>query len=179
MSALVVNLFGGPGSGKSTTAAEVFVDLKKRGINAELASEYAKDLVWEKRWTAMDYQPYIFAKQAWRIERLMESVDVIVTDSPVLLSIVYGGRGATSAFAAFCVETFKGWRTANFFIDRGELAYAPQGRRQNEESANAVDKKIRDVLNSYRIPYRHVPVATAAREISNSVAYKCEDGTIL
>ncbi len=44
---LVVNLLGGPGSGKSTTAADVFARLKWQDINCELVTEFAKDLVWE------------------------------------------------------------------------------------------------------------------------------------
>lgn len=43
MPTLVVNLFGGPGSGKSTGAAYVFARLKMLGYNAELVTEFAKD----------------------------------------------------------------------------------------------------------------------------------------
>jgi len=35
---LVVNLYGGPGTGKSTTAAATFAELKMAGINCELVS---------------------------------------------------------------------------------------------------------------------------------------------
>lgn len=44
---LVINLFGAPGAGKSTGAAIVFAELKKRGVNAELVTEFAKDKTWE------------------------------------------------------------------------------------------------------------------------------------
>lgn len=47
MSALIVNLFGVPGAGKSTGAAYIFSRLKMLGINAELVTEFAKDKVWE------------------------------------------------------------------------------------------------------------------------------------
>ena len=40
---LVINLFGGPGCGKSTTMARLFADLKARGYNVEMVSEFAKD----------------------------------------------------------------------------------------------------------------------------------------
>ena len=46
---IVVNLFAGPGSGKSTTCAGVFAKLKLAGVNCEMALEYAKDKVWEER----------------------------------------------------------------------------------------------------------------------------------
>lgn len=45
---IAVNLFGGPGSGKSTQALGVTYKLKVNGINCEYASEHAKDLVWRE-----------------------------------------------------------------------------------------------------------------------------------
>ena len=44
---LVVNLFAGPGAGKSTGAAYIFSMLKMAGIDTEYVNEYAKDKVWE------------------------------------------------------------------------------------------------------------------------------------
>lgn len=43
---LVINLFGAPGSGKSSGAAYIFSQLKKLGIDCELVTEYAKDKCW-------------------------------------------------------------------------------------------------------------------------------------
>ena len=42
MSALIVNLFGVPGAGKSTGAAYIFSRLKMLGVNAELVTEFPK-----------------------------------------------------------------------------------------------------------------------------------------
>ena len=44
---LIVNLYGGPGSGKSTGAAYIFSMLKMVGVDAEYVTEFAKDKVWE------------------------------------------------------------------------------------------------------------------------------------
>ena len=68
--ALIVNIFGGPGVGKSTTAAAVFALLKLHNIEAELVTEFPKDLVWEKRAYTFENQNYIFGKQQhrqWRV----------------------------------------------------------------------------------------------------------------
>lgn len=45
---IIVNLCGSPGVGKSTGAAYIFSQLKMRGINCELVTEFAKDKVWEE-----------------------------------------------------------------------------------------------------------------------------------
>ena len=59
----IINLIGAPGSGKSTTAAGIFYNLKMKGIKCELLTEYAKDRVWEENFMALNDQLYIFAKQ--------------------------------------------------------------------------------------------------------------------
>jgi len=59
---LIVNLFGGPSSGKTTMAAGLFCLLKMHGIDCELVTEFAKDLVWEERFKTLKNQQYIFGK---------------------------------------------------------------------------------------------------------------------
>lgn len=89
MKSLVVNLIGAPGSGKSTSAAYIFSKLKMLGYNAELITEFAKDKVYEKNFSAINNQVYVFAKQYYKMDRCKEQVDVIVTDSPIILSTIY------------------------------------------------------------------------------------------
>jgi hypothetical protein len=95
---IVVNLFGGPGCGKSTGAAYVFSRLKEAGVNVELVTEFAKDLTWDKS-DALNDQLYMFANQFHRLYRCKRSgVDIVVTDSPLLLSNLY--RDKQSPFFA-------------------------------------------------------------------------------
>ncbi len=47
MSTIVINLFGEPGAGKSTAAMDITARLKRKGINAEYVSGFAKDKVYE------------------------------------------------------------------------------------------------------------------------------------
>jgi len=60
---LIVNMFGGPGCGKSSMATSVFSHLKWKGWNCEYVSEVAKDLVWEDSLQTLGDQFYVSAKQ--------------------------------------------------------------------------------------------------------------------
>ena len=77
---IIVNLCGAPGAGKSTGAAYIFSQLKMKGVNAELITEFAKDKTWENNTTALSNQLYVLGKQYYRIDRCKDQVEVIVTD---------------------------------------------------------------------------------------------------
>jgi hypothetical protein len=159
---LVVNLFAGPGVGKSTAAAGVFYHLKQMGHNIEMAPEFAKDLTWEKRSKTILFQPYVAAKQIWRITRLLGQVEAIITDSPILLSAVYKGEGYTDAFESYLHDTFQRWDTENFFLTRNPLrTYNTKGRRQTEEEARKVDMQIAMMLDRFSVPGEHLTMSEA------------------
>lgn len=73
----IINLFGGPGVGKSTLAATTFAHMKQEGYSVELVTEYAKQLTWEGRTNALSNQIYVFAKQLHNIFRLKGQVDYL------------------------------------------------------------------------------------------------------
>lgn len=85
----VVDLYGGPGCGKSTLAAELFAVLKKQYVQVELVREFVKSWAWRGEKVGRWDQPYLFAKQLRAESTLYGRVDVIVTDSPLGLSAVY------------------------------------------------------------------------------------------
>jgi ATP:corrinoid adenosyltransferase len=62
----VINIFAGPGAGKSTTAAGLFYHMKKLNMSVELVTEYAKSRVWEQHSSVMRDQVYLTAKQKTR-----------------------------------------------------------------------------------------------------------------
>ena len=141
---LVVNLFAGPGAGKSTMAAGIFFELKSRSINCELAAEYAKDLCWEERTRTFDDQIYIFGKQYHRIFRLLGQVSVVITDSPLLLTPVYDAEKRSTLKKLVLEEHNKMW-TYNVFLKR-KKAFNPKGRNHNEEQSKDIDYAVADIL---------------------------------
>lgn len=148
---LVVNLLAGPGCGKSTIAADLFSKLKWDGIDCELVTEYAKDLVWERRHDTFKNQIYIFGKQHHKIFRLLGQVDVIITDSPFLLSAIYD-EDKRETLERLVVEEYLKCFNRNFFLMRSKK-YNPNGRNQTEEGAKEVDNKILNFLHKWNIPY--------------------------
>jgi hypothetical protein len=158
---LLVALFAGPGTGKSTTAAEVFAMLKHAAVNCELVGEVAKDLTWEERWVARASQPYVTAKQMFRYDRLRGKVDCIVTDTSTLLGLVYGENNIP-AFEAWLIDDYKRRETLNIFLQRDpDRPYEPNGRRESMESAQGLDVRIKSTLIEHGIEFTSVEMGAA------------------
>lgn len=155
METLVVNLFGAPGAGKSTGAAYVFSKLKLRGINAELVTEFAKDKTWEGSFEPLGNQAYIFGEQSERISRLIGKVNVIVTDSPLLLSLIYNQSEPRDEFDKYVLSVFRKYYNMNFFLNRTKV-YHTAGRNQTKEESDAISVDIIGVLDHCDIPYECV-----------------------
>ena len=149
MKTLVINLFGGPGSGKSTGAAYIFSQLKTKGFDCELVTEFAKDKVWEDNKEVFKNQFYITGKQSFKISRCNGKVNIIITDSPILLGAIYED---SKKFKAAVLEEFNKYRNLNFFIIR-QKEYNPNGRNQTEEEAKLIDEKILNYLNENKVNY--------------------------
>ena len=158
---VVVNLWAGPGTGKSTNAALVFGKLKVEGVEAELVHEYYKDLVWEERHAAKLNQPYVMAKQAFHIERLIGKVEVVVTDSPLPLGLIYKGPAWTDGLGEHVLDTWGRWSNMNFFLERDNEhhPYVANGRDQDSvEDAEQLDAQIKAFLQDQDILYAAVPI---------------------
>lgn len=132
----------------STTAAGVFTLLKLHDIECELVTEFAKDLVWEERSRTFGDQHYIFGKQHHRMWRLHDKVDVMITDSPLMLSTVYRADTYAPSFEQNVVDTVCSYDNINFVINRTKK-YNMNGRNETESQARAVDEKIKAKLLEY------------------------------
>ena len=150
---ILVNLFGSPGTGKSTGAAYIFSQLKMRGINAELVTEFAKDKIWEESHAIFKTQTSSFGKPYFRISRCADKVDVVITDSPLLLSLVYNHDPVLGEdFNNVVRKVMNSYNCKNYFLVRTK-AYNPVGRFQTEEESDAIADEILDLLNKEQFPY--------------------------
>ena len=157
----VINILAGSGCGKTTTAAGVFYELKKRNINCELVSEYVKTWAWQGRKIEPIDQGYILERQA-RSERLLYGkVDYIVTDSPFMLSPIYekfyNDTEYTKNTVFYFLEEAKkqGVEHINFLLNRTK-PFNPQGRYEDEETAKKIDVAVVEFLLYNRLGYYKV-----------------------
>lgn len=159
----ILNLYGGPGSGKSTSAAYLYHQMKCQHINAELVREYVKEWAWEARKFSMYDQIYFLGKQCRKESMLYGKVDWIITDSPVMMVVYYaqkycsqavseGVRAATLALYRQAAED--GHEHHHVLLSRN-VPYQSEGRYQSEAQALEMDDEISHMLTSLRIPIIH------------------------
>lgn len=152
MNTKVINLFGQPSAGKSTTSAGLFFEMKHRGMNVELVDEYAKQMVWSDRQNTLEDQLYITAKQNAKLLRLQGKVSYVVTDSPLLLGLIYKKPNYYGSYWGLVWDIWYSYDNFNVFLNRTK-PYNPVGRNQNEIEADEIAKKIKDLLDHYHVPY--------------------------
>lgn len=154
---IIVNLIAAPSSGKSTIMADVFAKLKWQNIDCELVTEFAKDLVWENRTETFKDELYIFAKQNHRLFRVNGKVDVIVTDRPLILTILYNNRYGkkSEALDELVYSEFREYNNLNYFVNR-KKPYNPNGRNQTEDESNEIAEELRNILYDYCIEFEDV-----------------------
>ena len=148
---LFVSLFSGPGAGKSTLCAAVFYELKKRNIDCEMSLEYVKALVFEESFSKIENQLYIFSKQHHSLYRLNGKVDVVITDSPLLLSILYD-KTKNEHLKNLVLFEYNKMNTINFFIKR-KFNYQENGRMQTKEQAIEKDQQCLNILLDNKIDF--------------------------
>lgn len=158
MKTYVVNLLGGSGLGKSTTAANVFGELKGRGEVTELVREFVKEWAWAGKKVGPFGQSIIYGQQLERESTLYNKVEFIVTDSPLLLCPVYQRHYNGHESIKHCV--FKDLKIAedmnvvhiNFLLKRMK-PFDPRGRYEDEKTAKLIDKKVESFLIYHGIDY--------------------------
>lgn len=154
----VINLFGGSGIGKSTTAAQIFSELKVLDRDVELVREYVKNWAWQGRKPTAYDQLYIIGQQTRAESLLYHKVDLIVTDSPFLLAPFYEKYYTgeeiclPSALRFYDLAKRNGVEYRNFVLTRHK-EFNPQGRFETKKQAEEIDKLIPAYLTKNGIEY--------------------------
>ena len=170
---LVINLIGGPCSGKSTVAAELFARLKKMGIKTELVSEYIKDRIYEENKTMPNNQIAIFGMEHYNISNKLGKVEVIVHDGSFINNILYK-KEDNQEFDNLIVSEYHKFNNLDFFIKRGNIEFESYGRIHTYEQSLQIDEKIKNIYKESQAEYIEVESRDAVDKIIPIVLKKLE-----
>lgn len=161
---LIVNLVGGPCSGKSTVAAQLFAELKKRNIVCELVPEYIKEEIYKENQTIPNNQLPLFGAEVYSLDNKIGKVDVIIHDGSLLNNIVYN-QEKDQKLEDFIEYWFGKYNNLSFFIDRGDLKFEEYGRIHTQEQSLELDEIVRSVHDYAGEPLITVDTKTAVEQI--------------
>lgn len=163
----LINLFGGPGIGKSSIAAGITYKLKKKHISCNNPYEFPKRLAWDNNIPAISDQLYVFANQHRGIAECYNKVDYIVIDSPILFSAIYlqyytKGYPAEfygDSFHKMVIDLHRKYDSINILLDRtDEGVHNDDERFQNLEEGIAIDTLCKKVLDENGVPHHTIKV---------------------
>lgn len=158
----VINFIAGPSVGKSLVSALVYAELKLLGHTTEYVQEYAKSLVWMKKWEKLNNQYLVTMKQYEMIKAVYDvpSIQYTVVDSSLLLCLYYNRINENNVSNVQKTDEMtlnKLQEFENIFIvlDRHpDAKYEEAGRVQTHQEAIQVDKDLRVMLKDLKLPYK-------------------------
>lgn len=119
--------------------------------------------------TALNCQEYIFGKQSYRLKRCREEVDVIITDSPLPLTIIYTKDDfIKKPLTELVMAIYNSYDNINFFINRVK-PYNPKGRNQTAEESDALSFEIKKLYQQLNIPYIEIDGNTAGYDTAVAI----------
>lgn len=177
-----MNLLGRSGVGKSGLAGAIVGKLKARHFLAEQVTEYAKSLILDGNIAALKNQAFVLGNQYHWVERCIGKTDIVVTDSPTLLSSIYAPPEYPQAFHDFVLWTHRAHDCVNFFLRRNDgAAYQNEVRVHDEADSYRREQMIEQMLRRNDIPYIELNVDpdVADRAVEHIVAAIRERGGYL
>lgn len=163
----IINLFGGPGIGKSSIAAGLTYKLKRQHITCDNPYEFPKLLAWDENHSAIRDQLFVLANQHRGIVKSYGKVDYIILDSPILLSLTYKSFYKSNEYPAtlygesfdkMVLDIYNRYDNINIVLKRSEGKHNNSERYQNLEESIELDTVIENSLKNNGLPYHTVNV---------------------
>lgn len=95
----------------------------------------------------------MFGKQHYKLARVVGKVDVIITDSPIILSAIYNESEVLGEeFNTVVLNVSNSYNNLNVLLKR-DHPYEDNGRNETEYQAQKIRKKLINKLNEYNVQY--------------------------
>jgi len=170
----VINIIGGPGIGKTTMSALLFARLKMKKYIAEYVQEYAKKLVWLKKYDILNDQYKVSTKQYKVLKSMVSEVDFIITDGPLLHGIYYNRENKSNTSNVEKTEEkikeyYNSFNNINILLIRGNYEYEQAGRYHTENQAKQIDIELKKILNQLGLEY--LEISAEEKNIDQIIKY--------
>jgi nicotinamide riboside kinase len=129
------------------------------GVLCEQCQEYAKELAWDQDKRRLEEQLIVFSGQYERLARVAGQVDIVITDSPLLLSTIYCSDAYPDSFKILVRDMDIKFDSVNILIKR-TVEFESEGRVHDHEKALILDMRIKKMLDAYGISYTEVDMTT-------------------
>ena len=116
-----------------------------------MKSQTSKGFTLEGRKRTLKNQRYVWGKQHNKMFQVADQVDVIITDGPLLLGLLYDETNDNSFLSAI-YNSYLEFNNVNYFLIRNKK-YNPAGRLQTEDEAKELDTKTKEMLFNYNIDF--------------------------
>ncbi len=168
----VINIYAGPGAGKTTQGLDITAYMKKKGYSVELIPEYAKKLIYQGREHELrSNQIGVFSNQLEPYRYLDGKVDYVIAECPLLLSVVYNRIGNVEDnpyFDDFVMHEHNRFDNINIYLRR-ETVYKTEGRYQDEKGAIEVDNMTVSFLEEQNVDYTEIGLERFCQKVVNIV----------
>lgn len=158
----IVNFVSGPGAGKSLMSALTFAELKGEHMKCELVQEYAKNLVWQGKLDELNNQYHVTTQQYKMLKSMDGKVDIICTDSPLLLGLYYNKANKFNVSniektEEMILSKMQEFENIYIFLERMDYPYEAFGRLQTESESIEVDRELLKLMDEIGLKYLIVP----------------------
>lgn len=150
---ILFNIWGTPGSGKTTTAAALFLAFKRAHRHVELVGEQARWHMQNGSTCMLEDNQFVVSALQFEKVKSLERVgcEVAIAECPFQQGSLYDEHliyhNELKALLKKCADYFSlnGHGTYNVFVERAH-AYRAGERRETEEHAKSFEPKIRDLI---------------------------------
>lgn len=181
----LINIYGGPGVGKSTLSDGLayFLKIDSSFGDVENVPEEAKRLVWRGEFETLKNQPLVTKGQIDNIMGVAGKMDIIICDSPIDQGYVYLSNPNHSQEVHKLITNAEkklrelGVNTINILIEhhdngfspKADVAFQKEGRIHDEEQSRDLGTRIKELLDNRGVDYTtikaHTDIATVLLKV--------------